>query len=371
MPARDTVKIPMNDLARQTGAIADEIMAAVQTVVSSGYFVLGPHVEAFESQFAQYCGTEFCVSTANGTDALELALQAIGTRAGDEVVCVANAGMYAATAAVNVGATPVFCDIDRTTLLMDLQSLRGAVTARTKAIIVTHLYGRMADIERICAFAAERGIPVIEDCAQAHGARLGSKKAGSWGLMGCFSFYPTKNLGALGDGGAIVTKDETVAQSLRSLRQYGWTEKYRSERSGGRNSRLDEMQAAVLSLKLRYLDQWNLERRAIAESYRHRCPPNIELFGTNDADDVAHLCVARAADRDRARERLRKFGIATEIHYPVPDHQQPSLSGLIDRRQALPNTEDAARHIFSLPCFPGMTEAEIAYVGDILTKLGD
>jgi aminotransferase EvaB len=353
--------VPMNDLARQTAAMRGEIDRAVAEVVAGGWYVLGPNVSAFEAEFARYCGVRHCIGVANGTDALELALRALGCGPGSEVVTVANAGLYATAAILAVGATPAFADIDPGTMIMAPQALADRIGPKTAAVVVTHLYGRLADMDSLMAVARERGIPVIEDCAQAHGAERGGRRAGSFGAVGCFSFYPTKNLGALGDGGALVTSDDELAGALRSLRQYGWRRKYEAERPCGRNSRLDELQAAVLRVKLPRLDGWNARRREIVGRYRAAAGGAVTVPDAG-ADHAAHLCVVRSPERDALRTFLAARGIATDIHFPIPDHHQRALADFVPADLSLPHTEAAAKEILSLPCFPEMTEGEIKRV---------
>jgi aminotransferase EvaB len=265
--------IPIQDLKRHYQVMAVELKAVAARVLDSGWYVLGQEVRSFESEFAAYLGATECVSVANGTDALELALRAFAIGLGDEVCTVANAGMYSTIAILSVGARPVFVDIEPRTLTLCPNRLASRITDKTKAIIVTHLYGCMADIEAILKLAKGRGIPVIEDCAQAHGAKRLNRTAGTWGDIGCYSFYPTKNLGALGDGGALSTNDPKLAERLRRLRQYGWSSRYHSDDCGGRNSRLDELQAAFLRVKLPHLNAWNGRRQQIARAYN-------EAFGS-------------------------------------------------------------------------------------------
>lgn len=341
-------KLLINDIRRQNEANRTDIDAAFRRVLDRGWYISGPEVEAFEAEFARYCGAAHCVGVGNGTDALELAVRAAGVQPGDRVATVANAGMYGATAILRSEAKPVFVDVRPDTMLMTSEGLAGA--PGVKAAIVTHLYGRMAEMPSLVA----SGVPLIEDCAQAHGARLNGRAAGTWGVAGCFSFYPTKNLGALGDAGAVVTNDPTMAARLRSLRQYGWTAKYVSGISGGRNSRLDELQAAILRVKLPHVDKWNERRRAIAARYD-------AAFGVNrtrGSDDVAHLYVLRCANRESVMKRLADAGIATAIHYPVPDHQQESVRMKAD----LPVTEALCDQVLTLPLFPDMTDEEIEAV---------
>ncbi|WP_159006601.1 DegT/DnrJ/EryC1/StrS family aminotransferase [Bradyrhizobium sp. S69] len=357
-------QIPLNDLKRQT--LEPQILAAMNEVVISGSFVLGEQVSSFEAEFAFYTGTRDCVGVANGTDALELALRALGCGPGSEVVTVANAGMYASAATAAIGATPVFADINPATMTMDPNSLRRCMTLQTKAVIVTHLYGQLAAIEELTELAAGQGVSVVEDCAQAHGAERNGRRAGSWGAVGCFSFYPTKNLGAIGDGGAIVTNGEQIGRTLRALRQYGWASKYEAAFPYGRNSRLDEIQAAVLRVKLPHLDRWNARRREIVRRYGVAAAPEIKLPDALDPAYVAHLCVARTRDRQALRDWLAKNGISTGVHYPVPDYQQVALQGIFRCPVPLAATEHATQEILTLPCFPEMSEDEILRVCDAL-----
>jgi len=351
--------VPLNDLRRQSAAFADELSAVLARVAASGWYVLGRELEAFERMFAHYCGTAHCIGVANGTDALELALRAISAQPGDAVITVANAGMYATVAIRAVGATPSFVDIVPATYLMDTDRLPAAISRATKAIIVTHLYGRMVDMRAVLAIAARAGVPVIEDVAQAHGARRDGAHAGTLGAIGCFSFYPTKNLGAIGDGGALVTRDAVLDDRLRRLRQYGWATKYVATIAGGRNSRLDELQAAVLAMKLPRLDEWNRRRREVAAAYsRGITHPGIQTAAPSGEDYVAHLYVVRTRSRDALRTHLHEHGVATDVHYPVPDYAQSPY--LLPRAHAeLEETERAAAEVLTLPCFPEMTADEV------------
>lgn len=329
---------------------------AAERVLASRRYVLGAEVVAFEHEFAAYCGTSECVGVANGTDALELALRAVGIDRGDRVATVANAGYYTCTALAAIGAEPVFVDVDDT-LTMSPASLERAMPG-LRAIVVTHLYGRLAAIEPIVAFADQQDIPVIEDCAQAHGAARNGKRAGSFGAAGCFSFYPTKNLGAIGDGGAIVTSRAELSAWLRSLRQYGWGQKYRVERRGGRNSRLDELQAAFLRVKLARLADWNAARVAIARLYGEGLRDlGLVLPDFRGEEYVGHLFVICAPDRDSLRAHLAKHGIETDVHYPVPDFLQPVRASA--PRATLPVTERACREVVTLPCYPGLSTAHV------------
>ena len=347
--------IPVFEFAPDPG-LDRALLDATQRVIARGRYVLGVEVDAFEREFAAFCGATHCVGVANGTDALEIAFRACGVASGSRVATVANAGYYTCAALAAIGARPLFVDIDET-LTMAPASL-AAVLDDVDAIVVTHLYGRLAAIGPIVELARQRRIPVIEDCAQAHGAERGGKRAGSFGDAGCFSFYPTKNLGALGDAGAVVTSDSEIAARMRALRQYGWSTKYRVERLGGRNSRLDELQAALLRVKLPGLPERNAERVGIARRYcemlLHTAVKTPQFEG---GEYVAHLFVVRVPNRDRLRAALADDGIATEVHYPIPDYAQPILDGA--RHPALPMTEAAGREVVTLPCYPGLAHDDV------------
>ena len=363
--------VPLNDLHRQFLSLADEIQAAVWSVLAAGRYVQGPEHDLFEQEFAAYCGAAFAVAVASGTDALELALRAAGCLPGDEVITAANAGGYTTTACALLGAVPVYADVDPDNLTISPQSVADALGPRTRGVVATHLYGRVADIDGLRQVLAGRDIRLIEDCAQAHGARYNGHRAGSLGDIAAFSFYPTKNLGAMGDGGAIVTDSPEMAGRARQLRQYGWTEKYHASLPGGRNSRLDEVQAAILRRKLPRVDGWNQRRRAIVARYREAAAgAALRLVHNPGEDFVAHLCVARHPRRDRVRARLAEQGIATAIHYPVADHQQLALQGRPWRKVDLSATEAAQNEILTLPCFPEMTESEIDCVSSSLHIAG-
>jgi dTDP-4-amino-4,6-dideoxygalactose transaminase len=297
-----------------------------------------------------------CVGVASGTDALEIAFRACGVAPGSRVATVANAGFYTCAALAAIGAHPVFVDIDETLTMAPAAFAR--VIGDVDAIVVTHLYGRLAAIEAIVELARQRRIPVIEDCAQSHGAERRDKRAGTFGDAGCFSFYPTKNLGALGDAGAVVTSDNEIAARMRALRQYGWSTKYRVERAGGRNSRLDELQAAFLRVKLTRLLEWNAARVGIARRYCEMLQQTaIRTPQFDDGEYVAHLFVVRVPDRDRLRAALAGDGIATDVHYPIPDYAQPILDKA--RHPALPMTEAACREVLTLPCYPGLEHDDV------------
>lgn len=354
----------VNDLLRHNQKMMRELSVAVTHVLESGWYVLGDQVKLFEREFAAYCQVEHCISVANGTDALELALRALGVKQGDKVITVANAGGYSTTAVLAVGAMPEYVDIDPDTLLLSIEHLRKLICSDIRAIIVTHLYGQAAPVDVVLNVTAEYDIPVVEDCAQAHGALLNDRKVGSFGALSCFSFYPTKNLGALGDGGAVITDDESLAAKVRQLRQYGWKERYCSTLAGGRNSRLDELQAAVLRIKLPYLERWNQRRREIARSYNtfidHAMVRKLSVLNNGY---VGHLYVILCAYRQQLQSHLRSCGIASDIHYPIPDYRQPSIKDHFVG-VSLPSTERACSGVLTLPCFPEMTDFEVAEVVD-------
>lgn len=360
--------VPLNDLRRQYQRLRSEIDQAVFRVLSSGWYILGPEVEAFERDFADFCHASHCIAVANGTDAIEITLKAFDVGLDDEVITVANAGMYSTTAIRAVSARPVYVDIDPITYQIDPSDLEAAITPDTAAIIVTHLYGFMADMPRIRQIADKSGLPLIEDCAQSHGAGFDGKPAGSWGDAGCFSFYPTKNLGALGDGGAIVTSDNRIAYRSRQLRQYGWDMKYHSHLSRGQNSRLDELQAAVLRVKLPHLQAWNRSRRRIASEYGRLFSrlDDVRLMPLETERMVFHLFVIAVDERDDLLRALRTAGIGSDIHYPVPDHLQPSCTDLGYKIGALPRTEKVAGSILSLPCFPELRTDEVKRVANAI-----
>lgn len=359
--------VPLNDLMRRAAPLLAQLNAGTAEFFGSGRYVLGPAVENFEARFAEYCGVPSCIGVANGTDALEIALKAVGVRPGDGVALCANAAMYGTTAVLACGAEPVYVDIDPATATMAPDLLRARLAepraAPVKAVLVTHLYGQLADMDALCAIAAQAGAMVVEDCAQAHGAtdRHG-RRAGSIGDAASFSFYPTKNLGAFGDGGAVVAREARIAGHARQLRQYGWSEKYRNALPGGRNSRLDELQAHYLLAMLPLLDGWNLTRRRIVARYRDGIRhADIALPGGDGEDYVGHLCVVRSARRDALRDHLLAHGVQSDIHYPIPDHRQPCHGGRFDG-VVLAETERAAATVLTLPCFPELSDDEIDQV---------
>ena len=358
-----TTTIPVNDLARLAAEFSSSLTECASQVLDSGHYVLGPWVAQFERDFAGYCAVDHCIGVANGTDALELALRALDVGAGCNVAVAANAAMYGTTAVQAVGAQPVFVDVDAVTAIMTADDLRTAVEqldAPPAAVIVTHLYGRMAQMPALLAYARSRGIAMVEDCAQAHGATdLAGRKAGSYGDLATFSFYPTKNLGAVGDGGAVTAADATLAARVRQLRQYGWSSKYTNVLPGGRNSRLDELQAAFLCKMLPVLDARNARRRDIANRYsREIVHPGVQVPPPAGTDYVAHLYVVRSPDRAALSAHLLACGVGCDIHYPIPDHRQPVHAGRF-ASVSLPVTEALCQQVLTLPCFPEMHDAEV------------
>ena len=361
------MSVPFNDLAAQHAAIAGELEAAAQRVLRSGWYILGPEVEAFEAEFAAWLGLpdgHHAVGVNSGTDALHLALRACEIGPGDEVITVSHTAVATAAAITLAGARPVFVDIDPITFTLDPARLANAVTPRTRAIIPVHLYGQPADLQPILAIAESAHLKVIEDCAQAHGATYHGRPVGTWGDLACFSFYPTKNLGAAGDGGMVVSGYASLVQRIRLLREYGWAPgaRYVSQ-VDGLNSRLDELQAALLRVKLRHLDDWNMRRQALAARYGELLAgadlrvPVVRPGGTH----VYHLYVVRHPRRDVLRRSLQTQGIVTLIHYPLPIHQQPAYRHLAPPG-GLPVTESIAQEIVSLPLYPEMPASHVSIV---------
>jgi dTDP-4-amino-4,6-dideoxygalactose transaminase len=357
------MRIPLVDLRAQFLPIRGEIMQAIEEVLESMHLFLGPNVEAFEREFAAYCGAGACVGVANGTDALHLALRAAGVGAGAEVITVAHTFFATTEAIVMAGARPVYVDIDPTTYLMDVSQIESRISPRTRAIMPVHLYGQMADMGPIMDIAERNHLVVIEDAAQAHGAEYRGRRAGSIGHLGCFSFYFSKNLGAYGESGAVVTSDPELERRLRLLRDHGSQTRYHHDVYGF-NSRLDEIQAAVLRIKLQHLDTWNRARREHAAEYG-RLLSKTGLRLPEVAPDRTHIYyvyVVRSRERDRLRQLLSERDIGTGIHFPVPIHLQEATRELGYRAGDLPNTEVAAQEVLSLPMYAELTAEQIDYV---------
>jgi dTDP-4-amino-4,6-dideoxygalactose transaminase len=352
-----SLSIPMVDPAAEYRLLKDDIDAAVGRVLASGRYVLGPEGEALEREIAAYVAAPHAVGCNSGTDALHLPLVAIGVRPGDEVVLPAFTFFATAEAVSYTGATPVFADIDPASFNLSLDSLREKVTPKTRAVIVVHLFGQCAALDEIAAFCRERKLVLIEDCAQALGAEYQGRRAGGWGDFGCFSFYPTKNLAAVGDAGMITASKKEHAEALRMLRHHGSRKTYLHERVGW-NSRLDEVQAAVLRVKLKHLEEFNAARRRVAQRYRLRLkgvqPPAEDARGRH----VYHQFTIRSERRDAIREALIDDGIAASIFYPIPLHRQPAYESL-GARLSLPASEAAARTVLSLPINPLLDDASV------------
>jgi dTDP-4-amino-4,6-dideoxygalactose transaminase len=363
-------RIPLNDLLRNTQKLRPQLDAAIARVLDSGYYVLGPENTALEQELGAYLGSSHVVLLGNGTDALQLALIAVGVERGDGVMTVANAGGYSSTAIRAINAKAVYVDIEPTDHLMSLRTFDQAIAAASttpKAIVVTHLYGAAVDIAPIADRARDLGIAIIEDCAQALGARREGKMVGTFGDIATTSFYPTKNLGAIGDAGALSTSRPELANAVRRLRQYGWESKYNTTTAGGMNSRMDEVQAAIVRAKLPHLDDWNERRRAIHARYEAAVGPGARFVTSSLPGFIGHLAVIEVADRERARALFDAAGVSTDVHYPIPDHLQPLVTAGPTTRLAA--TEHAADHILSVPLFPELSDDEISRVSDALGRV--
>jgi aminotransferase EvaB len=344
------------------------IRAAIDRVLASGYYILGPEVETFEAEFADYLGGGYVIGVGNGTDALELALHAAGVRPGERVATVANTVSATVSAIEQIGAVPVFIEIEPDTMLMSADALEAELTRGTaiRAVIPVHLYGNPADMRRILEVCEAHDVRVVEDCAQSHGATVGGRKTGMFGDIAAFSFYPTKNLGALGDGGAVFTRDPDRADQVHLLRQYGWRTRYISE-IPGRNSRLDEIQAAVLRVKLPSLDDDNTKRQAIAARYGERLAGSGLTLpaATPGAQPVWHQYAVRTGDREELRAKLYEANISCASLYPVPIHHQPAY---LDRNISLPITEQACAEVLCLPCHPGLGLDDVDRVCEVILR---
>ena len=358
------------DLRRQHASLRPELDEAIGEMLDGDRFIGGPRVEAFERELAAFCGVSASVGVSSGTDAIELSLRALGVGAGDEVITAANTCIPTVAGIEAAGATPVLVDVDETSFTIDPAELEGATTVRTKAILAVHLYGRCADVAAIGAFAAEHGLVLVEDAAQAHGAEHGGKRAGAHGVAAAFSFYPTKNLGALGDAGAVVTDDNAVAETVRELRSFG-------ERRGGpairrgSTSRLDPLQASVLSVKLRHLERWNDRRRALATVYDDGLADVLRTPSPAPAaEHVYHLYVVRSPRRDAIAQALERRGVQTLVHYPRAVHEHPAYASLA-RPGKLPRSERLAREVLSLPLYPELTDDEARTVVDAVREACD
>ena len=347
----------------------EEIDAAISGALDSGRYILGQEVTAFENEFADYIGVRSAVGVASGTEALHIALRACGIGVGDEVITVSHTAVATVAAIELCGATPVLVDIDLSTYTMNPGQIEQAITESTKAIIPVHLYGCPVDMESVMSIARRYKLRMVEDCAQSHGAVYKGRRTGAWGDAAAFSFYPTKNLGAIGDGGMIVSNSTELAERVKELREYGWRERYVSHLPGV-NSRLDELQAAILRVKLRYLDEENRKRRALANIYDDALSGTALTLPvcTSESNHVYHQYVVGCERRDSLKEFLRSKGIGTLIHYPVPVHLQPAYRERLRCVGPMENTESVAKRILSLPVYPELTPEEVKHVAEVIVS---
>lgn len=371
--SKDTIgkKVPLANFLAEYQAIKGEIDGAILRVLESGWFILGPEVEKFEREMANYVGTKFAVGVASGTDALTLGLKALGIRKGDGVIVPAN--VYPTAFGVSLsGARLQLVDIEPSTLNISVNTLRGAIDRNTKAIVLVHLYGNPVDIAPIKEIAKRRKLYLIEDCAQAVGAEYKKRRVGTFGDISCFSFYPTKNLGAYGDGGAVLTNNCDLAERIKSWRIYGEKERYESILRG-HNSRLDEMQAAILRTKLKYLDKWNKRRRQVATFYSKQFKhfPLAIVQETGGGKSVFHLFVIQTEYRDKLAQYLQQRGIVTGIHYPTPIHTTLSFLDLGYKEGDFPISEKASKSVLSIPINPQMSQSDVRYVTSCIKEFFD
>ncbi len=367
-----TQEIPLVDLKAQYATIRDEVRQAIDEVLDSMQLTIGPNVRAFDKEWAEYCGTTHAIGVGSGTDALQLAIRACGISSGDEVITVSHTFFATVEAIVYANARPILVDVDERSMLMDIASVASRITPRTKAIIPVHLYGRTVDLKPLRQLTQDRGITIIEDAAQAHGALLDDgKKAGTGGRVNCFSFYCSKNLGAYGEAGSITTNDERLADDLRALREHGQSTRYYHP-IVGYNARLDEIQAAILRIKLRRLDEWNARRQAIAARYNRQLA-GLDVITPEIPSGGRHVFYCYAirvpgGRRDALRAYLAERGIGTQIHYPVPIHMQEAAQFLGYRKGDLPVTEKVAGEVLSLPMFAELNDAQIDRVATSVTE---
>lgn len=358
--------IPFVNLKEEYQSLKSEINPKIHSILKNGYYVLGDEVEKFEEDFSNYLGAKHAISVNSGSDALFLAIKSLGIGKKDEVITVPHTFISTVDAIVRNGATPVFVDVEPDTYCINASLLEDKITKKTKAILPVHLYGHPADMDRIRELADNYGLFLIEDACQAHGAEYKGKKLGSIGDIGCFSFYPTKNLGAYGEGGMVVTDNDKLAEILRQLRNYGQSKKYYHDFPGF-NSRLDELQASILRVKLKYLDEWNKRRRKVAEIYNnHLQNLNLKLpFEKKDSKHVYHLYVIRSKNRDFLKNELLKKGIQTQIHYPIPIHQQKAYLNSC-KNVRLPVTEEICKEILSLPMNQFLKDDDVIYISEMI-----
>ena len=366
------MKVPLVELVRQYKEISVDIDAGIKAVLGKGVFILGENVAKFEEETANYCGTKYAVAVANGTDALELSLKALGIGEGDEVI-TAPFTFIATTEAICVnGATPVLVDIENDTYNIDPSLIEAKITKKTKAMIPVHLFGHPCDIDSVMTIAKRHNLKVIEDCAQAIGAEFNSKRVGGFGDIGCFSFFPSKNLGCYGDGGMVITDDKTLADKIRMLRVHGQSDKYRHEVEG-RNSRLDELQAAILRVKIKHLDRWNDARRRNAQLYNSFFKDlglNSRLKTPTERQRCRHvynIYNIRTKNRDGLRDFLTSKQVSTAVYYPIPLHLQKVYDSLGYKKGDFPNSESASLEVLALPIFPELKEEEIKFVASSIS----
>jgi dTDP-4-amino-4,6-dideoxygalactose transaminase len=361
--------IPQANPHAQYASHRAEIDQAIARVLDKGRYILGEEATAFEREFATYIGVHFGIGVGSGTEALHLALRACGIGPGDEVITVSHTAVATVSAIELCGARPVLVDIDPRSLTLDPNQLETAITPATRAIMPVHLYGQSADLEPILSIARQHDVRVIEDCAQAHGAMYRGRHTGAWGDIACFSFYPTKNLGAIGDGGFVATEDAQLAENARLLREYGWRERYVSDIAGW-NTRLDELQAAILRIKLRTLDADNTRRRHLAALYDELLTTSLVALpqAMSYGEHVYHLYVVQSARRDELQAFLKGRDIGTLIHYPLPVHLQPAYRRRLGDVGSLPETERAANQVLSLPMFPELSEMQVQQVAEAIRE---
>lgn len=359
--------VPFNDLGLSGSPAEKEVRAAIERVVASGWYILGPEVESFERELALAFECGNAVAVGNGTDAITLALLAVGVGPGDEVVTTPLTAAFTALAVSRLGATPVFADVESDTLTLSADGAARRITARTRALLPVHLYGNACDLDALGNLAHEQGLPMVEDACQAHGARYRGRTLGTFGRAGTFSFYPTKNLGALGDGGMVVTEDDELAARLRRLRNGGQATRYLHQ-DVGFNSRLDEIQAAILRAKLPYLERENEKRRELSCLYEELLSgtPVTPVAVREGTISARHLFVIRVSERDRLSDHLKKRGIQTLVHYPIPTHLQPAYRHLGQKAGSCPEAEKAAKEILSLPLYPRLSTDDVRRVADAI-----
>jgi len=363
------MNIPFGNLKENYKSIKPEVDFGISRVLKSGWFILGKEVEEFEKKFARFSGAKYCIGVGNGMEAIQISLLACGIKPGDEVITTPLTAAATSLAIVSVGAVPVYVDIDSETYNIDEKKIEKSITKKTEAILPVHLYGQMCDMEAITKIAKEHNFQIIEDCAQAHGASINNKKAGTFGLCGAFSFYPSKNLGAFGDAGCIITNNAKLASKAQFLRDYGQIGRY-EHKFKGFNSRLDEVQAAILRVKLRHLNKWNKKRAQIAKWYSEfLSDTSLVLPSSKPKNNPSwHLYVVRSKNRDKLKKYLNNKGIATQVHYPKVLYKQDALKQF--KKDRCPIAEKTIEEIFSLPIYPELTKGQVKYICSVIKKYG-